>query len=137
MASETKFDYTWVLRQVKALYLQMELPDPTVIGTDMERSLMLALRAQFPRTNHLLCIWHINKNVVANCKRQFSKEEEYLATTYITHVQHFVRCFTNRVLHFDTTTTSRGEGGHAVIKRQLGTSTGGLKTVVDGISLYC
>ena len=27
--------------------------------------------------------------------------------------------------------------GHAVIKRQLGTSTGGLKTVVDGISLYC
>ena len=43
----TKFDYTWVLRQVKALYLQMELPDPTVIGTDMERSLMLALRAQF------------------------------------------------------------------------------------------
>ena len=39
------------------------------------------------------------------------------------------------MLHFDTTTTSRGEGSHAVLKRQLGSSTGDLKTVVDGINL--
>lgn len=60
---------------------------------------------------------------------------EYLATTYITHASKFVRCFTNRVLHFNTTTTSRGEGGHAVLKRHLGSSTGDLKTVVDQLDL--
>ena len=39
------------------------------------------------------------------------------------------------ITHFETTTTSRGEGGHAVLKRQLGSSSGDLKTVVDGINL--
>ena len=37
--------------------------------------------------------------------------------------------------HFETTTTSRGEGGHAVLKRQLGTPNGDLKAVVDGVAL--
>ena len=39
------------------------------------------------------------------------------------------------IAHLETTTTSRGEGGHAVLKRQLGSSSGDLKTVVDGINL--
>lgn len=39
------------------------------------------------------------------------------------------------MLHFETTTTSRGEGGHAVLKRHLGASTRDLKLVVDGINL--
>lgn len=44
----------------------------------------------------------------------------YLYETYIqSHRFRFVRCFTNRVLHFDTTVTSRGEGAHAVLKKQL------------------
>ena len=37
--------------------------------------------------------------------------------------------------YFETTTTSRGEGGHAVLKRQLGTSNGDLKAVVEGVAL--
>ena len=60
---------------------------------------------------------------------------EYLAIIYITHASKFVKCFTNRVLHFNTTTTSRNEGEHATLKKHLGTSTGDLKTVVDGIEL--
>ena len=39
------------------------------------------------------------------------------------------------ITHFETTTTSRDEGGHAELKRQLGSSSGDLKTVVDGINL--
>ena len=39
------------------------------------------------------------------------------------------------MLHFDTTVTSKGEGGHAVLKRQLNSSTGDLKTVVNGINM--
>ena len=151
----------------------MDLTDPTVIVTDMERGLMTAIENEFPTTNHLLCLWHINKNVLTNCKRNFDTKEEwdtffaewnaliyahseglfnelweqfavkyrsndvveYLDITYITHAHRFVKCFTNRVLHFDTTSTSRGEGAHAMLKRHLGTSSGDLKTVVDAISL--
>lgn len=59
---------------------------------------------------------------------------EHLATIYITHAWHFVKCFTNQMLHFDITITSRDESGHTILKRQL-RSSGDLKTVVDGINL--
>jgi catabolite regulation protein CreA len=39
------------------------------------------------------------------------------------------------VLHFDTTTISRAEEEHAVLKRQLRFSTEDLKTVIDDINL--
>lgn len=61
---------------------------------------------------------------------------DYLNDTYVSFFRHrFIKCYINKILHFDTTTTSRGEGGHAVLKRQLGSSSGNLKTVVDGINL--
>lgn len=31
----------------------------------------------------------------------------------------FIKAYTNQVLHFGTTVTSRGEGGHAQFKRHL------------------
>ena len=174
MAREQTSDYTWVLQQLKTTYLELELPDPTVIVTDMEKGLIAAITSKFPTANHLLCIWHINNNVVANCKRSFDDQKEwesffaawksivyasseaefwqlwdqfmitysdsgcveYLATTYVNdHRRHFIKCYINKVLHFETTTTSRGEGGHAVLKRQLGSSSGDLKTMIDGIVL--
>ena len=173
MAKETTSDYTWVLQQLQALYVNLELPTPTVIVTDMERGLMSAIETVLPTTNHLLCLWHINNNVLVNCKKHFDSKEswdrffadwksviyassetefretwerfslqyqgnciEYLDSTYVSSFRHrFVKCYTNTILHFETTTTSRGEGGHAVLKRQLGSSSGDLKTVVDGINL--
>ena len=47
----------------------------------------------------------------------------------------FVKCFTDQVLHFGTTSTSKGEGAHAVLKRNLITSTEDLKTVVENLDL--
>ncbi len=60
---------------------------------------------------------------------------EYLVITYITHARHFVKCFINRILHFETTMTSRDEDEHAVLKRQLESSTKDLKIVVNEINL--
>ena len=165
MAKEKQVDYEWTLGQLKSLYAQLQLPDPVVVVTDMERGLMNAVRLIFPNTNHLLCLWHINKNVTANCKKDFNTKEEwddfisawtsvvYAAsrvdyesawqgmndTYYLTHREcldylretyimsfhrRFVKFQTDQVLHFGTTTTSRGEGGHAALKRHLGVSTG-------------
>lgn len=178
LAHETADDYEWVMQQLKKLYTHLSLPDPVVCVTDMERGLMNALFLVFSRrdTSHLLCTWHINNNVVANCKKMFPVKEDwqkffaawqkvmyafseteyeaaweamneayyveyfdaihYLEETYIRHFRRrFVKCYTDKVLHFGTTVTSRAESGHALLKRNLGTSTGDLKTVVDSISL--
>lgn len=56
------------------------------------------------------------------------KSMDYLYETYIRDFRRcFVKCYTNEVLHFNTTVTSRDEGAYAILKRQLGTSTGNLK----------
>jgi hypothetical protein len=61
---------------------------------------------------------------------------KYLYLTYIRdYRRRFVKCYTNQVLHFEITVISREEGEHAVLKRQLGSSTEDLKTVIDEISL--
>lgn len=172
MSQETPSDCMWVLSQLKGLYSQLELPDPTVIVIDMERGLMAAIEQTFSNTNHLLSIWHLNNNIVIKCKKSFDIKEawdafftkwktvfyastepefwtlwgrfcgnipgncvEYLTSTYLPHRHRFVKCYTDKVLHFDITTTSCGEGGHAVLKRQLGSSLKDLKTVMDGINL--
>ncbi len=60
----------------------------------------------------------------------------YLYDTYIRNYRRrFIKCYTNQVLHFDTTVTSRGEDEHAVLKRQLESSIDDLKTVMNEINL--
>jgi hypothetical protein len=61
---------------------------------------------------------------------------KYLQSIYIDDFrERFVKCFTNRVLHFDTITTSRDESDHAVLKRRLRSFIEDLKTMMNDISL--
>jgi len=48
---------------------------PGVIVTDRELGLMNAIHKVFPTTNTLLCRWHISKNVLANYKKLFDRNE--------------------------------------------------------------
>ncbi len=77
MEAEKTADYVWVLEQLKLLYTQLDLPDPAVILTDCERGLINALRSVFRGSSHLLCIWHIDKNVLVNCRKHFDIEEDW------------------------------------------------------------
>lgn len=77
LCTETIEDYIWALNRLKVLYTQLEIPALTVAITDMERGLMSALENVFPSTNHLLCLWHICKNVLAKCKRSFDTKEAW------------------------------------------------------------
>ena len=45
----------------------------------------------------------------------------------------FVKCFIDQMLHFGTISTFRGEGAHAVLKKNLITSTENLKTVIENL----
>ena len=176
MAAEKTSDYVWVLEQLKLLYTELHLSHPAVVLTDCERGLINALRSVFPGSSHLLCVWHIDKNVLVNCRKHFDTEESWQAfykawhlimyakteaeyedqwidlqqiygvtheqaTSYLkldlllNYKKKFVRCWTDRKLHFGNHATSRGEGSNATLKRELGSSVGDLKSVVDNLEL--
>ncbi|KAH7848816.1 hypothetical protein Vadar_008467 [Vaccinium darrowii] len=42
---------------------------------------MNAIRVVFPSTVNLLCVWHIEKNILANCKPHFESQEDW--TTFL------------------------------------------------------
>ncbi len=176
MTKEKQNDYVWVLQQLKHLYQKLKFSDLTIFVTDMKRELMNDRFLIFSDANHLLCTWHINNNVLINCKKSFftkeawekffsdwktvmyaESEQEYLRSwnefferynsshdecvrylynTYIKNFRRrFVKCYTNQMLHFDITVTSRDEKAHAMLKRQLESSIENLKTVMNEINL--
>jgi hypothetical protein len=176
MTQKTIVDYAWVLKQLRDLYLQLNISHFDVIIIDMKKNLMRAIDTIFSDANHFLCLWHINTNVLANCKRDFADKDgwnaffdlwkkimysssekkysktwrkfcqtynsfhsnrvEYLKFIYINEFNHrFVKCFINWVLHFNTTTSSRDESEHAMLKRRLRSSIEDLKTMMNDINL--
>ena len=66
--------YKWLLECVKDLYEYLNIPDPDVILTDAQMSLIRAITIVYPLASHLLCLWHINKNVVIHCKKWFDNK---------------------------------------------------------------
>ncbi|XP_028062044.1 uncharacterized protein LOC114265421 [Camellia sinensis] len=50
---------------------------PTIIVTDRELALMNAIQKIFPSSRHLLCRWHISKNVLTNCKKMFETQQKW------------------------------------------------------------
>jgi hypothetical protein len=73
-----KFDnYFWVLNQLKLLYKQLKLLNLIVFVTNMKKTLMNARYLIFSQFNHLFCIWHINNNVLINCKKEFATKKAW------------------------------------------------------------
>ena len=137
---------------------------------------MNALKVVFPSTNHLLCRWHIKKNIPGFLKKNRLCASELELQTFMgdwsslclvqdqvsfmdawTSLQSkydtlpsalnyleqwiafksmFVAAWTNGVLHFGSTTTSRVEGSHATLKKPLQVSNGSFQLVKDRISLF-
>ena len=64
-----------MLTALKNYLIQAEVPVPEVLVTDRDLGLIRAIRNVFPDVPHLLCIWHVNKNVLAHCKPAFSTAE--------------------------------------------------------------
>ncbi len=73
MQKETKDDYIWALQETKKC-LCLQESNPTAIITDRELSLMNALTEVFPDSKNLICIWHIEKNLLSNVKKHFDTE---------------------------------------------------------------
>jgi hypothetical protein len=77
MNAESEFDYKWAISHLRSLFQDGLFP--SVIATDCDDALIHALEQSFPtiRTKLVLCFWHINMNVVTNCKKFFETEEAW------------------------------------------------------------
>ncbi len=176
MSKKKMSDCNWALNQLKILYKRLRLSNLIVFVIDMKKELMTTRYLVFSDSNHFLCTWHINNNVLINCKKAFVTKEawdaffsewkkimyassereyrevwdrffskynlfhedciEYLTEIYIEHYRRrFIKCYTDQVLHFETTMTSRSENEHSQLKRHLESSTEDLKIVIDSIKL--
>ena len=166
MFSEFTQDYAWLLQMIIELYELLDIPNLIVIITDAEKRLIAAIPSTYGAAgpNHLLCLWHINKNIVVHCKKWYQTDEDWLkfhaawqTVLYANTVEKFeenwnamrfkfeddivpmdylelevvgphkekiLRCYTNQIMHFGNTATSRSEGQNARLKAELQTSTG-------------
>ncbi|KAL5704010.1 hypothetical protein ACHQM5_022490 [Ranunculus cassubicifolius] len=74
LSKEEEEDYIWALMMFKKV---LGTHEPTVIVSDRELALMNAIRVVFPRTTNLLCTWHVEKNISANCKKHFEEGSDW------------------------------------------------------------
>jgi hypothetical protein len=74
LSAETTEDYIWVLEWLHNYYSKAQLPAPRSISTDKAGGLANAVESVFPGVPHLLCIWHVNNDVEAYCRKLWKKE---------------------------------------------------------------
>jgi hypothetical protein len=76
MMHEEISDYLWMMLQLRAVYVELKLLVLTIIIIDMKRELINACEL-FEDVDNLLCLWHINKNVLVRCKPDFISKEAW------------------------------------------------------------
>ena len=67
-------NYVWVLGTLRSLLDDIAIPE--VIFTNRELALMNAIDKVFSTSRHLLCRWHISRNVLVKCKKMFESKEK-------------------------------------------------------------
>jgi hypothetical protein len=75
VAEENQEHYEWALNVIKRKLYNGH--HPVTIATDRELALVNAIRSVFPSTNNVLCLWHIQKNLLANCKNLFGDDTSF------------------------------------------------------------
>jgi len=67
LSTKRENNFIWALQRLKGLFLREDVY-PQVIVSDRDLALMNAINVVFLETSHILCRFHINKNVKAKCK---------------------------------------------------------------------
>ena len=71
LSGETGADYDWAIDKFEEVMNSHEIPEPDTWVTDRELALMNTLDHMFPDSDHLLCTWHVNMNILANCRKHY------------------------------------------------------------------
>ena len=79
MKEEHFEDYIWVLEIVENLYRKLEISASQVILSNDDKTLASAITRVYDidEIKHELCVWHIEKNVIENCKKHFDINENF------------------------------------------------------------
>ena len=86
LSGEKEVDYNWAIDYILDIMAKHSIEVPRSIVTDRELALMKGLNTRFPDSQHILCRWHVNMNVLAKTKRWF------LAPVRVKHtVEHEVK----------------------------------------------
>lgn len=73
LSEENFTTYSWALNTFKA-WVNV---NPCVLVTDREMALINAIDNVYPGAKHLLCLWHIAKNILAKTKKFFVGANEF------------------------------------------------------------
>ena len=77
---EDKDSYHWVLSQVHELYTRVGQENGAeVVLTDKDDALIAGLGEVMTTSHHILCVWHINKNVMARATKFFEGPDQVKA----------------------------------------------------------
>ncbi|KAJ6126037.1 hypothetical protein N7471_010664 [Penicillium samsonianum] len=68
MRDEKDDSYEVMLTCLAEAYESLALAPPSTILTDKEEALIKAIEVVFPSTKHMLCIWHINMNILKKAR---------------------------------------------------------------------
>ena len=114
MESERSDNYVWALNCLKHLTMRKNGLSKFFVS-DRDLALVNALNAVFPQSKHLLCQFHIDKNVQAKCKVPVHKKDcwdicnvwkfvvESPRKKIITNVCHISSSFVKSLNHFLST----------------------------------
>lgn len=73
---EDKDLHHWILSRVRELFRRVGKEEgPKVVLTDKEDVLIAGLEEVMPASYHILCVWHINKNILARATKFFPRPE--------------------------------------------------------------
>jgi hypothetical protein len=71
LSGEKEDDYDWAMEKFRDLITDHEILEPDTWVTDRELAVMNTLNYFFLKGDHLLCTWHVNINVLANCCKHY------------------------------------------------------------------
>ena len=73
MSNEKTPAYEFALETMKSSFKL----NPQVIVTDHEAALANAISSVYPHSKHLLCVWHIQQNVLKKAKVVYAKSDDH------------------------------------------------------------
>ncbi len=77
LTRETKKNFVWVLETLQKYLRKKNILVSKILMTNRDVRLINVSHSIFSRVRHLLCVWHINKNVLTHCKSHFIIKEEW------------------------------------------------------------
>ena len=97
LPGEKKTHYTWAVASLGEFLLENTIPLPQAILTDRELALIRSLEASpiFDNVPHLLCRWHVNRNVATKVRQWFPKATKSAGGAAVNHPEYrrFLRVY--------------------------------------------